>query len=277
MANKNKINELYNDILKARDHLMPGATESDVYMFAQVCHRSGLDPFTRQIYAISRNIKDHRGNWTKKFTFQLSIDGLRSIAERSGNYEGQTPVYWCGLDGNWVDVWLSDQSPAACKVGVFKKGHKEPNWAVAKFSSYCQTNKDGKPISMWAKMPEIMIAKCCESLALRKAFPNELSGLYTNEEMGQADKPAPESSYIGKQDNGQPENITSESEVTAEMIDEFRQLQKRSKTPDSAVKSLLSRHHCESVRDLPLNIYEKTILRFKDLIENQQAEKLHGE
>lgn len=162
-----------------------GASDDELALFLNQCLRTGLDPFLRQIYSIRRkqwNSQERR--YEEAQVIQVSIDGFRLIAERSNKYAGQTPAEWCDAVGVWRDVWLESAPPAAARVGVYRRDFVAPVYAVALFSAYAQTTANGDLISRWKTDPAGMLAKCAESLALRKAFPQELSGLYTGEEMG---------------------------------------------------------------------------------------------
>jgi len=153
--------------------IAPGCSNDELRLFAYACQRTGLDPFSKQIYAIKRG---------GKMTIQAGIDGLRSIAERTGQLDGSETL-WCGDDGQWTDVWLGSKPPAAAKTTIWRKGAGHPFTGVARFQDY----NAGQ--GLWSKMGATMIAKCSEALALRKAFPADLSGVYSTDEMEQAVEP----------------------------------------------------------------------------------------
>jgi phage recombination protein Bet len=186
--------EVFGDNLQAiKNGVAPGLTDAEYDYLAAVERRTGLSLIGKQFYGIKRSFYNQETDrYEKALGIQMGIDGYRLIAERTGKYRGQVGPLWCGPDGVWVDVWLKSEYPAAAKVGVLHAEFDEPLWAVAVWDSYVQLKKDGKPVNLWQKMPDVMLAKCAESLAIRKGFPNETSGTHTEEEMGQADNERPE-------------------------------------------------------------------------------------
>lgn len=166
--------EMGNDKLELiKKTVAKGATDLELELFLHACKRTGLDPLMKQIYAIKR-----RNNKTgqEDMSIQTGIDGYRLIADRTGHYAGSDePQYVIAEDG-WPDV-------ASVTVHKIVGGVRCPFSASARWKEYAQ---DTSP--MWKKMPFLMLGKCAEALALRKAFPAELSGVYTHEEMMQSDE-----------------------------------------------------------------------------------------
>lgn len=168
-----------------------GASDDELDLFIEQCKRTGLDPFVRQIYSIRRKQWNAQSrSYEEAQVIQVSIDGFRLTAERTGKYAGQVGPWWCGKDGEWKEVWLVDEPPAAAKVGALRTDFQQPLYGIALYKSYVQTNSGGDPVSRWKTDPAGMLAKCAEALSLRRAFPAELSGLYTSEEMDKANDDA---------------------------------------------------------------------------------------
>lgn len=150
------------------------ATDLELALFLHQCNRAGLDPLAKQIHCVHRfNAKTGK----KEMSIQTSIDGYRLIADRTGQYAGNDDYEFDDPEGQ----------PKWAKSTVYKLvgGVRCPFSATARWSQYYPGEKQG---FMWGKMPHVMLGKCAEALALRKAFPAEMSGVYTREEMQQADK-----------------------------------------------------------------------------------------
>jgi phage recombination protein Bet len=192
--------------------IAPGCSNDELRLFAYACQRTGLDPFSKQIYAIRRS---------GRMTIQAGIDGLRAIAERTGELDGSS-TEWCGDDGQWVDVWLSSKPPAAAKTIVHRKGSQHPFVGVARFADY----NAGQ--GLWSKMPAAMIAKCSEALALRKAFPADMSGVYSTDEMQQADaEPVTVTTLPAKKDTNKFFTAGAAAIAKAKSLADLEELQPR--------------------------------------------------
>lgn len=159
---------------KDKDGSLKERPFEDLLYFMKVCKSAGLDPTLKQIYAVYR--------WNSQagkdvMSIQAGIDGLRTIAQRTGQYGGSNDVIYEEKDGK----------PVKATVTVLKVigNNTLPVTASARWAEYAGSQP------MWVKMPFLMLGKCAEALALRKAFP-VISGIYTPEEMAQADViPAP--------------------------------------------------------------------------------------
>jgi phage recombination protein Bet len=165
-------------------------TSAELAAFLHTCQRRQLDPFAGQAVLIGR--WDGRRK-RKVYKAQTTIDGFRLIARRAADRAGIDYEYegtvWFDIKGGRHEAWLSSNAPAAAKVVVLRNGRRHD--AVARYGAYVQMSKEGDPTGQWTSMPDVMIAKCAEALALRKAFPEDLGGLYTADEMAQADNDAP--------------------------------------------------------------------------------------
>lgn len=154
-----------------RDSFLNGAPADEAAVLMELAKARRLNPITRQIHFVKRwDGQKKREVWAA----QVGIDGFRSIAERTGLYDGQDEAEF-EYEGKQLRL---------CRVRVWRKGWSRPSVGVAHFTEYAQVKKEGGLTQMWATKPHVMLAKCAEALAFRKAFPEDMSGICSPEEMG---------------------------------------------------------------------------------------------
>lgn len=150
-----------------------GASDDELELFVHACKRTGLDPFMKQIYAVKRRTGDG-----EVMTIQTGIDGLRLIADRTGNYSpGREPSFQYNEEGKVKSA-----------TSYLRKRTRDGVWHEVSATAFFEEYRPSHKSQFWDYKPHIMLAKCAEALALRKAFPAEMSGLYTSEEMEQANE-----------------------------------------------------------------------------------------
>ena len=151
-----------------------GTSDDEFKLFLYQASKTGLDPLAKQIHAIMRYDKNLN---RKVMSIQTGIDGYRLTADRTKHYAGSDEPKF--VEGK--------QYPVSASVTVYKTVNniRCPFTAIAFWGEYYPG--DNPQGFFWRKMPHGQLAKCSEALALRKAFPAELSGVYIKEEMEQAD------------------------------------------------------------------------------------------
>lgn len=184
-----------------------GCSDDELALFLAVCQRVGLDPLTRQIHAVRRWSRAER---RETMVIQVGIDGLRAIADRTGCYAPGGPAeFRYGPGGRLIEARV-----------IIRKRTPDGTWhdvvGWARWDEYVQRTRDGEPTSFWATMPHVMLAKCAEAQALRRAFPAHLGGLYVPEELRTAEPVEPTAQASETDD---PPHTTAADDASAPTIE----------------------------------------------------------
>ena len=150
--------------------IAPDLNETEMQLFLHNCVRTGLDPQLRQVYPLK--VWNKKKNRHDLITL-VGIDGYRLIADRTG----------CYAPGRPTDFIYDDKGRIVGARAYVKKLTNDGSWhevsGQAMMSEYEHT-------FAWKKMPHVMIEKVAESRALRRAFPANLGGIYTEDEIQSA-------------------------------------------------------------------------------------------
>jgi phage recombination protein Bet len=163
-------------ILVANKIIPASADKSQIAYFFEICKRKHLDPFLKYVHMIERNERDPKkeGAWIKSYTIQTSLDGMRAIAQRNVkviNYrrtvrKAEGEIYGC------------------CEIATADRG---TYYDEVPLSEYIGKTKTGDVTKFWKQFPQTMIKKVAEESVLRMLCPEDLSNIYGDDEMDQAD------------------------------------------------------------------------------------------
>lgn len=165
-----------------------GLNEYEFLMFVEHCKATGLNPFKKEVWAIkTKPYKNKNGETVEgKVQIMTGIGGFHRIANDKAEYDG----FETGL----IDInggFVPQSYPKLDFIGgwcrVYRKDRRIPIEGVAMLEEYDKSKTENyyPDKGIWRIMKRAMIQKCAESIALRKAFPQELNGLYTQEEMSE--------------------------------------------------------------------------------------------
>ena len=144
-----------------------GATDAELKLFLYDCERRGVHPLDRLIHFTKRG---------GRYTPVVGIDYLRTRAADTGEMAGSDDA-----------VFDKDARTATVTVYRLTRGTRYAYSATARYDEYVpDAGPNLRGDTLWRKMPHVMLGKCAEALALRKAFPQQLAGLYVKEELEQA-------------------------------------------------------------------------------------------
>jgi phage recombination protein Bet len=165
----------------ARATVAKGLNDDQFSVYLYNCQRQRVHPLDGLVVPIVR--KEQDGG--ERLTFVTTVDLLRSRADETGDYAGSDDPFFTYP----VENPTAADKPTSSTVTVWKfvHGEKCAFTATARYDEYYPGEKQG---FMWKSKPHVMLGKCAEGLALRKAFPKQLAGLYLEEELQKENKPA---------------------------------------------------------------------------------------
>ncbi|MBK7380463.1 MAG: recombinase RecT [Ignavibacteriales bacterium] len=162
------------DLLILNKIIPQGCPKAQIDFFATVCEKKKLDPMLKQIHLVERKSKDNFGKWVASYTIQAGIDGMRVIAQRNCKIKSYR---------RWTEQ-REDDLYGICEIDTEDRGKY---YDELPFKEYVQTKSDGTPNTFWTKFKQTMLKKCAEESVLRMMAPEDLSGVYGDDEMLQAD------------------------------------------------------------------------------------------